>query len=47
MENQPQNSEFRINPENFHPWISTEFSSTGPYVLNIQYNNTDNTLYGE
>ena len=23
MEIQPQNPEFRINPENFHPWIST------------------------
>ena len=21
MESQPQNSEFRTNPENFHPWI--------------------------
>ena len=21
MESQPQNPEFRINPENFHPWI--------------------------
>ena len=20
MESQPQNPEFRINPENFHPW---------------------------
>ena len=20
MESQPQNTEFRINPENFHPW---------------------------
>ena len=23
MESQPQNPEFRINPENFHPWIIT------------------------
>ena len=22
MESQPQNPEFRINPENFHPWMS-------------------------
>ena len=22
MESQPQNPEFRINPENFHPWIN-------------------------
>ena len=24
MESQPQNPEFRINPENFHPCISPE-----------------------
>ena len=24
MESQPQNTEFRINPENFHPWIMDE-----------------------
>ena len=24
MESQPQNPEFRINPENFHPWDSEE-----------------------
>ena len=23
MESQPQNPEFRINPENSHPWIFT------------------------
>ena len=23
MESQPLNPEFRKNPENFHPWIST------------------------
>ena len=23
MESQPQNPEFRINPENFHPWTVT------------------------
>ena len=23
MERQPQNPEFRINPENFHPWKQT------------------------
>ena len=23
MESQPQNPEFRINPENFHPYISS------------------------
>ena len=22
MESQPQNPEFRINPENFHPWVT-------------------------
>ena len=22
MESQPQNPEFRINPENFHPWFN-------------------------
>ena len=28
MERQPQNPEFRNNPENFHPWSSdAEFSS--------------------
>ena len=27
MESQPQNPEFRNNPENFHPWIAcNEFS---------------------
>ena len=28
MESQPQNPEFRINPENFHPWycIKTTFT---------------------
>ena len=26
MESQPQNPEFRINPENFHPCITTIFS---------------------
>ena len=26
MENQPQNPEFRNNPENLHPWIKTYFS---------------------
>ena len=28
MESQPQNPEFRINPENFHPWahLSLHFS---------------------
>ena len=25
MESQPQNPEFRTNPENFHPWIKTYF----------------------
>ena len=24
MESQPQNPEFRINPENFHPWLYIE-----------------------
>ena len=24
MESQPQNPEFRTNPENFHPWINNE-----------------------
>ena len=26
MESQPHNPEFRINPENFHPCISTKFA---------------------
>ena len=30
MDSQPQNPEFRNNPENFHRWISTEISCTGP-----------------
>ena len=24
MESQPQNPEFRDNPENFHPWINDQ-----------------------
>ena len=27
MESQPQNPEFRINPENFHPCISVTYRS--------------------
>ena len=33
MESQPQNPEFRINPENFHPWknmVSEPLSYLGP-----------------
>ena len=29
MENQPQNPEFRNNPENFHPW------DTGHIAVNV------------
>ena len=25
MESQPQNPEYKINPENFHPWSYTKF----------------------
>ena len=28
MESQPQNLEFRINPENFHPWFYGEIRHT-------------------
>ena len=28
MESQPQNPEFRINPENFHPWICSGIQLT-------------------
>ena len=28
MESQPQNPEFRINPENFHPCLTLSFPST-------------------
>ena len=27
MESQPQNPEFRINPESFHPWLPQMFVS--------------------
>ena len=29
MESQPQNPEFRINPENFHPWTCSGIQLTG------------------
>ena len=31
MESQPQNPEFRNNPENFHPW---NWGPPGPFVPN-------------
>ena len=43
MESQPQNPEFRINPENFHPCILTKLSYsfavvTGPvHLRNSRY----------
>ena len=40
MESQPQNPEFRINPENFHPYI--KMSS---YLLVKQCNNIINTEF--
>ena len=32
MESQPQNLEFRINPENFHPWIKSVILLSLPYM---------------
>ena len=32
MESQPQNPEFRINPENFHPCISNPTHPLGQYT---------------
>ena len=36
MESQPQNPEFRINPENFHPCtyaVSIKYLCAGLYIL--------------
>ena len=33
MESQPQNSEFRNNPENFHPWLSCFTSQSIAMVM--------------
>ena len=30
MESQPQNPEFRINPENFHPCLFLKANNNGP-----------------
>ena len=38
MESQPQNPEFRIYPENFHPWEDAIMKSptTGEYLACLQ-----------
>ena len=36
MESQPQNLEFRIKPENFHPWTSQNSSS---FIISYLANN--------
>ena len=43
MESQPQNPKFRINPDNFHPWIHqhgllleafvTQYIQSTPFIL--------------
>ena len=33
MESQPQNPEFRNNPENFHPWYCKNFVGSINFVL--------------
>ena len=33
MESQPQNPEFRINPENFHPHVYASRKGSGEAVL--------------
>ena len=39
MESQPQNPEFRINPENFHPWFNTKLMNLLIYLSRyIQWN---------
>ena len=40
MESQPQNPEFRVNPENFHPCIEDTMSKKGilyNYVFPLKY----------
>ena len=37
MESQPQNPEFRNNPENFHPWISTKILFRPIYIQKPHY----------
>ena len=41
MENQPQNPEFRINPENFHPCLSV-FSSLA--IIWLRFWSCDNCI---
>ena len=38
MESKPQNPEFKINPENFHPCIKNCFVFTKTYVVGTQKN---------
>ena len=35
MESQPQNPEFRINPENLHPWITQDELTFVRVILNL------------
>ena len=45
MESQPQNPEFRNNPENFHPWVKILFNilslfrkmSVIPDAINVKF----------
>ena len=41
MESQPQNPEFRINPENFHPCSSLNYRE-----VYIKYFITQSSIYG-
>ena len=45
MESQPQNPEFRNNPENFHPCIHCNVSLKRPLVLRLLPIQLDLTLY--
>ena len=46
MESQPQNPEFRNNPENFHPCINEIFSyySTASYFVSTQKNHLSEVI---
>ena len=37
MESQPQNPEFRNNPENFHPWVIKLFSYSTQLSIKFQW----------
>ena len=43
MESQPQNPEFRINPENFHPWVHNRVDLKPEVSLNIEFLARTNT----